>query len=96
MAVWHTSCNVAGMLKQARRPSSSTLLRWEFVRGHHRLVCQMAREADCHFSVAVLPFGHLGKAAATLFQNATTALRYHATLASSLRDTGWKLVGYTN
>jgi hypothetical protein len=56
----------------------------------------MAREADCHFSVAVLPFGHVGKAAAALFQNATTALRYHATLASRLRDTGWRVVGYTN
>jgi hypothetical protein len=84
------------MLNQVRRPSPSTLLRWEFARGRDRLVCQMAREADCHFSVAVMPFGNFGKAAAALFQNATTALRYHATMASGLRDAGWKLVGYTH
>jgi hypothetical protein len=84
------------MLKQAPRSSSSTLLRWEFVRGHQRLLCQMAREADCHFSVAVLPLGQFGKAAGALFQTATTALRYHAALASGLRETGWKLVGYTD
>lgn len=83
------------MLNQAQQPASSALLRWEFVRGRDRLVCQMAREADCYFSVAVMPLG-LGRAAAQLFQTATTAIRYHATLASGLRDAGWKLVGYTN
>jgi len=84
------------MLTQTSSSAPSTLLRWEFVKGRDRLVCQMAREADCHFSVAVMPLGKLGKAAGSLFQNATTALRYHATLASGLRDAGWKVVGYTH
>jgi hypothetical protein len=93
---WHESCKVAGMLTRDLQPSASTLLRWEFVRGRDRLVCQMAHEADSHFSVAVMPLGQLGKAAASLFNDATTAVRYHATLASGLRDAGWKVVGYTH
>ena len=83
------------MLTSAPLPTSSTLLNWEFVRGNDRLVCQMAREAD-HFKVAVMPLGNVGKAAAALFQNTTTALQCHASMASGLRDAGWKLVGYTN
>lgn len=72
------------------------LLRWEFVRGHDRVVCQMAREADCLFSVALLPFGRIGKAAASIFESTSAALRYHASLSAGLRDTGWTLVGYTH
>ncbi|MEO8484511.1 MAG: hypothetical protein ABI634_20075 [Acidobacteriota bacterium] len=55
----------------------------------------MAREADCHFSVAIVPVGPSNVPGST-FANTTAALAHHATLASGLRDTGWTLVGYTH
>jgi hypothetical protein len=86
---------------RARRASqeSDTVIRWEFTRGHDRVVCQIEREStparDARFAVAVLPFQNLQHATRENFDAVAAALRCHAALALDLRAAGWKLSAYT-
>lgn len=77
-----------------------TVIRWEFIRGHERMTCEVDRAADgrnaATFAVIGLPYQRLQKATVEVFQSATAALRRHAALAADLRATGWKLVAYTS
>ncbi len=73
----------------------STIVRWEFARGAQRVSCQIDRIGRA-FQVAVVPYRDLRQASIETFQHAAEALGRHASLATSLRTSGWKLVSYTN
>jgi len=88
-------------MTQRRQGRMSTIIRWEFSRGHERVSCQVdsnaARGAGAAFDVALRlgPSSRLADEASETFESVAPALRRHAMLASSLRDTGWRLVAYT-
>jgi hypothetical protein len=76
----------------------STIIRWEFSRGHERVSCQVdsnERGAGAAFDVALVPSRRRRHQDSETFDSVAPALRRHAMLASSLRDSGWRLVGYT-
>jgi hypothetical protein len=77
----------------------STIIRWEFSRGTERVSCQVDSKAErgtgAAFDVALVPSRRLRQQAGETFDSVAAALRRHAMLASSLRDSGWRLVGYT-
>jgi hypothetical protein len=73
------------------------MLRWEFTRGHERVRCQVDHDPRTGaFAVALVMCRDLRRASAETFQAASAALRHHARIASELRDSGWKLSGYTS
>ena len=78
---------------------SATVVRWEFMRGHERVSCQVARADNGRhgheFAVELLPYEHVRSATTELFRRVEEALQRHAALALDLRSTGWKLVAYT-
>ncbi len=82
---------------QSPRPHTpqTTLLRWELVRGHDRLVCQVKREQRGQFAVAVGPTDRIRWSSVQTFEKVALALRRHATVVSHLRASGWRLVSYT-
>jgi hypothetical protein len=86
-------------MTQRRQGRMSTIIRWEFSRGHERVSCQVdskaERGAGAAFDVALVPSSRLVDEASETFDSVAPALRRHAMLASSLRDTGWRLVAYT-
>ena len=85
--------------QMARTNQTLTVLRWEFVRGEERMTCEVDRSADGQdglFAVIGLPYQRLQRATVEVFQSATAAFRRHAALASDLRASGWKVVGYTS
>ena len=75
------------------------MIRWEFMRGRERMSCEVDREVSgsCpgRFAVISLPYERLQRGTIEFFENAGAALRRHAMLAADLRETGWKVVGYT-
>jgi hypothetical protein len=75
-------------------PPPSTVVNWEFTRGHDRLSCQIQRNSGS-FSVVVMPYRSLPRTTTEMFQKAAAALCRHAALVSDLRASGWKLVSYT-
>lgn len=86
--------------QKSRLRYAQTVIRWEFMRGRERISCQVDREPETggagRFAVISLPYQRLQRGTIEFFENATAALRRHATMASDLRETGWKLVGYTS
>jgi hypothetical protein len=78
---------------------SATVVRWEFIRGHERVSCRVARAGNGHdghgFAVELIPYEHVRSATRELFRRVEEALQRHAALALDLRSTGWKLVAYT-
>lgn len=86
-------------MTQRRQGHMSTIIRWEFSRGHERVSCQVdskaERGAGAAFDVALVPSRHSLDQPSETFDSVAPALRRHAMLASSLRDTGWRLVAYT-
>jgi hypothetical protein len=73
-----------------------TMIRWEFMRGRDRLTCQVDREPGTgQFAVAIVPHRCLQWASIETFKAVAAALRRHASVASQLRASGWKLVAYT-
>ena len=75
---------------------TSTMVRWEFMRGHDRVTCQVDREPTGHFAVAIVPHRRLQWASIETYRAVAAALRRHASVVSQLRASGWKLVAYTN
>ena len=81
-----------------RQGHMSTIIRWEFSRGHERVSCQVDSNehgTGAAFDVALVPSRRARPQASETFDSVAPALRRHAMLASSLRDSGWRLVGYT-
>lgn len=87
----------ARALRAASQPAS--VIRWEFTRGHDRVICQVEQEPtttrETRFAVAVLPLQNLEHATRETFDAVATALRRHAAWALQLRAAGWKLSAYT-
>lgn len=77
----------------------TTVLRWEFVRGRHRISCQVEQVPRkghrTAFAVSVVPLWTLERAKGEAFDGLSAALGHHAALASTLRATGWTLVAYS-
>ena len=83
-----------------RQGHMSSIIRWEFTRGSQRISCQVDRHAErgagAPFAVALVPSSNRTRPTIQAFEAVAPALRRHAMLAAALRDTGWKLVSYTN
>ena len=76
---------------------TSTMVRWEFMRGHDRVTCQVDREPGTgQFAVAIVPHRRLQWASIETYRAVFAALRRHAAVVSQLRASGWKLVAYTS
>lgn len=72
------------------------IVRWEFSRGTDRIICQIDRRPeDGEFALSVVPTRRLQWASVETYRAVAEALRRHATVASRLRASGWRLVAYT-
>ena len=79
------------------KTSTSTMVRWELMRGRDRVTCQVDREPGTgRFAFAVVPHRRLNWTSIETYQAVASALRRHAAVVSQLRALGWKLVAYTN
>jgi hypothetical protein len=82
-------------LKQ--KPSrTATMVRWELMRGHDRVTCQVDRDPGTgEFAFAIVPHRRVQWASIETYRAVAAALRRHASVVSQLRASGWKLVAYT-
>jgi hypothetical protein len=72
------------------------MIRWEFERGERHVTCAvLAEPAGSSYDVATIPLWDVESAAVETFDSSRAALRRHAAIASSLRDAGWTVAGYT-
>lgn len=72
------------------------MIRWELMRGHDRVTCQVDREAGTgQFAVAIVPHRRLQWTSIETYKAVAVAMRRHAAVVSQLRASGWKLVAYT-
>ena len=103
---WHRLCDTAaveihrmsGTPAKHAAPKARAIINWEFARGQERMSCRIDRGSDTAgvFAVALVPYRHLQRATVETFEAAAAAFGRHATLATDLRNSGWKLVGYTS
>jgi hypothetical protein len=74
---------------------SENVLRWIFRRGNHFMTCQLTRLSNGHrYVLALVPHWDRSHGDTESFDSGLAALQRHATIASSLRETGWKVVSY--
>jgi hypothetical protein len=82
------------MKKTSSRPHN--VLRWIFRRGNHFMTCQLTRLSHRHkYVLALVPHWDRAQGDSESFDSGLAALQRHATIASSLRETGWKVVAYS-
>jgi len=87
---------VASLLIRIETVMNAELIRWDFARNRQHLMCTVQRRpADSFYDVAIVPLWNIGSAAIETFTTATGALRRHATIASELRDAGWRIAAYS-
>ncbi len=72
------------------------LIRWQFARGRKHVMCAIRATAAASYEVATVPLWDVGKAAIETFKTAGEALRRHAAISASLRETGWTIASYTS
>lgn len=75
---------------------SQNVLRWVFRRGNHFMTCQLTRlSAQRKYVLALVPHWDRRHGDSESFDSGLAALQRHAIIASSLRETGWKVVAYS-
>jgi hypothetical protein len=75
---------------------TTPLIQWEFERDNRHLMCGVhASQTESSYEVAMLPLWNGGPMAVESFDTAGEALRRHAAIAASLRDSGWTVSSYT-
>jgi hypothetical protein len=73
-----------------------TVISWQFAKGARALTCRVdAAGLTQSFSVAVLPHWDVTRAIVEDVAGPAKALARHASVVSSLRDAGWRVVSYT-
>jgi hypothetical protein len=86
--------NSAGMKKTSSR--SHNVLRWIFRRGNHFMTCQLTRLSNrSRYVLALVPHWDASQGDSESFDSGLAALQRHASIASSLRESGWKVVAYS-
>ena len=75
--------------------TSRNVLRWIFRKDKHFIACELVRLNNQQYSLALVPMFDRGQGASETFQSGLEAFHRHATIASSLRESGWKVVSYT-
>ncbi len=75
-----------------RRPASVAVLRWVFLRGLNALTCEIRSSGRAAFDVCVVPHWDVAAAIVERYDRPGTALRRHAEIAHSLRQSGWTVV----
>jgi len=77
----------------------TTVVCWEFMRGHRRISCRVNQVPgdgpSAAFAVTLVPSWTSERPKGEPFEALPAALCHHAALASALRATGWTLVEYT-
>lgn len=75
---------------------SQNVLRWIFRRGNHFMTCQLSRLSNRHrYVLALVPHWDTSHGDSETFDSGLDALQRHASIASSLRESGWKVVAYS-
>jgi len=75
---------------------SQNVLRWVFRRGNHFMTCQLTRLSNQRrYVLALVPHWDRAQGDSEAFESGLDALQRHASIASSLRETGWKVVSYS-
>ena len=75
--------------------NSKHVLRWTFRRGNHFIACELVRLNNKQYSLALVPMFDRAQGACETFRSGLEAFHRHATVASTLRESGWKVVAYT-
>ena len=84
------------MTAERRNKKSKALIRWEFARNHHHVMCTIqGRPAESLYELAIVPLWDIGRSAIETFSTATAALKRHAAIAAELRDAGWRVAAYS-
>ena len=82
-------------MKKTSSPSQN-VLRWIFRRGNHFMTCQLTRLSNQRrYVLALVPHWDRAQGDSEAFDSGLDALQRHASIASSLRESGWKVVSYT-
>ena len=76
-------------------PHSRHVLRWIFRRGNHFIACELTRVNATKYLLALVPLPDRTQGASETFHSGLAAFHRHASVASSLRESGWKVVAYT-
>ena len=81
-------------MKKTSSPPQN-VLRWIFRRGNHVMTCQLSRSSNRHrYVLALVPHWDGSHGDNETFDSGLEALQRHASIASSLRESGWKVVSY--
>jgi hypothetical protein len=81
-------------MKQTSSPSQN-VLRWIFRRGNHFMTCQLSQLSNRHrYVLALVPDWDRSQGDNETFDSGLDALQRHASIVSSLRESGWKVVSY--
>ena len=75
--------------------TSRNVLRWTFRRGSNFIACELVRLNNRQYSLALVPLFDRGQGASETFESGLAAFHRHATIASTLRESGWKVVAYS-
>jgi hypothetical protein len=80
-----------------KTPSRShNVLRWIFRRGNHFMTCQLTSLASQRrYVLALIPHWDRSQGDSEAFDTGLAALQRHASIASSLRECGWRVVAYS-
>jgi hypothetical protein len=75
--------------------ASRNVLRWIFRRDNNFIACELIRMNNRQYSLALVPINDRSQGASEIFHSGLEAFHRHATVASTLRESGWKVVAYT-
>jgi hypothetical protein len=86
----------AWCMKRTQDTAGPPLIRWEFERNHHHLLCAVHVSPESSvYEVATLPLWDGGPVGVESFATPGAALSRHAAIAARLRDAGWTVSAYT-
>jgi hypothetical protein len=68
------------------------LVKWVFLREMKAITCEIRSTSGGGFDVCVLPHWNISSGIVEQYDELTAALRRHAEIALSFRQTGWLLV----
>jgi len=75
------------------QPAESVgMLRWIFCRGAMALTCELRASEQGTFDVSVVPHWDVASSMVEHHPRASSGMRRHAEIASSLREAGWSVL----
>ena len=85
-----TATRTSANLSQPVEPVG--MLRWIFCRGQMALTCELRATDQGTFDVSVVPHWDVASSIVERHERASTGMRRHAEIASSLREAGWSVL----